>query len=440
MPIDLPCYIISVELIGRVLQMKAKQEIKDFAAAILSAMLPNLNEKQQRQLGGIIASKLGYGGVSFVSSISMQSRNTIIAGANSFIRPNTSDIDGTLQHKTEDNVSVLDKRIRKPGGGRKPIEVKYPDLAEKIEEIISDDTYGNPEKPLRYTSKSLRKITEALMEKGIYVCHVVVSKTLEKLGYSKQQNQKMKQIGSQHPDRDAQFRFINNTAADFLKEGDPVISIDTKKKENIGNFKNNGSEYRPIKSPRQVLDHDFPIPELGKVVPYGVYVLNNNTGFINLGISHDTPQFAGESVYQWWQRIGKHTFPLAKRIYITCDSGGSNGSRVWLWKYYLQELANATGLEIHVSHFPPGTSKWNKIEHRLFCYISKNWQGHPLIDIKTTINLIGSTTTKNGLVVKCRLDENCYKTGIKITEEQKNTLNIVFNGPNEKWNYIIYPS
>ena len=260
------------------------------------------------------------------------------------------------------------------------------------------------------------------------------------MGYSRQQNQKMCQIGDQHPDRDAQFRYISETAEQFLKAGDPVISIDTKKKENIGNFKNNGSEYRPKGNPRQVLDHDFPLPELGKVAPYGVYVLNNNTGFINLGISHDTPEFAGASVRAWWNAIGKNTFPDAKRIYITCDNGGSNGSRIWLFKHYLQNISNETGLEIHVSHFPPGTSKWNKIEHRLFCYISKNWQGQPLIDIETVVNLISSTTTKTGLEVVCKVDPNTYETGLKITEDQKEIINITFVGPNEKWNYIIRPN
>lgn len=420
--------------------MKANQDIKNFASTILVEMMPILDEKQQRHLSGIIASALGYGGVSFVNSITGQSRNTIVAGTDYDAQSDDVEIDNSPEQPTSKTSTKRTERIRRPGGGRKPIEAKYPDLEEKIEEIISDDTYGNPEKPLRYTSKSLRKIAEALMEKGINVCHVIVAKALEKLGYSRQQNQKMKQLGSQHPDRDAQFRFINDTAEEFLNNEEPVISVDTKKKENIGNFKNNGSEYRPKKDPRQVLDHDFPLPELGKVAPYGIYVLNNNTGFINLGISHDTPEFAGESVYQWWQNIGKNTFPNAKRLYITCDGGGSNGSRVWLWKYYLQELSNDTGLEIHVSHFPPGTSKWNKVEHRLFCYISKNWQGQPLIDIETTISLIGSTTTKKGLTVKCRLDENHYETGKKITEEQKNQLNIIFNGPNEKWNYIIMPN
>ena len=418
--------------------MKATQEMRAFASSILEEMLPILDEKQQRHLSGIIASGLGYGGVSFVNSITGKARNTILSGIDDLNDPGDQKLQSHNDSSDETDIHKT-SRIRRPGGGRKPIKSKYPNLEESIEEIICDDTYGNPENPLRYTSKSLRNIVSALAEKGINVCHTLVSQTLSKMGYSKQQNQKMKQIGAQHPDRDAQFRFINDTANEFLNSGDPVISVDTKKKENIGNFKNNGSEYRPKGSPRPVLDHDFPIPELGKVAPYGVYVLNNNTGFINLGTSHDTPEFAGESVYQWWLHVGKSTFPEAKRIYITCDSGGSNGSRVWLWKYYLQELSNKTGLEIHVSHFPPGTSKWNKIEHRLFCYISKNWQGQPLIDIETTINLIGSTTTKKGLTVVCRLDEKTYETGIKITEEQKDNLNIVFNGPNEKWNYIIYP-
>ena len=208
----------------------------------------------------------------------------------------------------------------------------------------------------------------------------------------------------------------------------------------IGNFKNNGSEYRPTNDPRKVLDHDFPLPELGKVAPYGVYVLNDNTGFVNLGLSHDTPEFAGESIRLWWRCVGRHTFPDTKRLYITCDSGGSNGCRVWLWKHSIQEFSNETGLEIHVSHFPTGTSKWNKIEHRLFCYISKNWQGQPLIDIETVVNLIGSTTTEKGLTVKCLVDPNYYEPSTKITEEQKKALNIEFIGPNHKWNYIIRPN
>ena len=294
-------------------------------------------------------------------------------------------------------------------------------------------------KPLRWTTLSLRKIAEELLKKGYKVSQNIVSRALEALGYSKQQNQKMYQVGNQHPDRDAQFQHINETAQAYLERGDPVISIDTKKKENVGNFKNPGSEYRKEKSPRKVLDHDFPIPELGKVNPYGVYVLNDNTGFVNLGTSHDTAEFAGESVYRWWETVGKSTFPEAKRLYINCDGGGSNSSRRWIWKYQLQLLANKTGLEIEVSHFPPGTSKWNKVEHRLFCYISKNWQGQPLIDIETIVSLIGSTTTKKGLKVLCQVDNNIYETGKKISEQEKESINVEFLEPFTQWNYIIRP-
>ena len=415
-----------------VLQMTITNETQALLSNVILKVVPYLNEKQKRLFLGIIASELGHGGVAFVKSVSHTARQTIINGATEAGLEATQDGPDSPQ-KTE--------RVRKPGGGRKPLTEKYPDLHEKIQSLIDKDTYGNPENPLVWTTWSLRKIAEQLLACFGYNIHFTsVGKELDSMGYSRQQNQKMCQIGDQHPDRDAQFRYINETAEQFPEAGNPVISIDTKKKENIGNFKNNGSEYRPKGEPRRVLDHDFPLPELGKVAPYGVYVLNNNTGFINLGISHDTPEFAGESVRAWWNTIGKNTFPNAKRIYVTCDNGGSNGSRIWLFKYYLQEISNETGLEIHVSHFPPGTSKWNKIEHRLFCYISKNWQGQPLIDIETVVNLISSTTTKTGLEVVCRVDANTYETGLKITEEQKKTINITFVGPNEKWNYIIKPN
>lgn len=263
---------------------------------------------------------------------------------------------------------------------------------------------------------------------------------LAALGYSRQQNQKMRQVGEPHPDRDAQFRFIDGKSAGFLAAGDPVVSVDSKKRENVGDFKNPGSERRPSKGPRRVLDHDFPLPELGKVAPYGVYVLNDDTGFVNLGTSHDTPEFAGESVAWWWRLVGGATFPGARRLYVTCDGGGGNGCRPWLWKHQVQALADETGLEVHVSHFPPGASKWNKVEHRLFCYISKNWQGRPLVDVETVVSLIGSTTTEAGLTVACRLDGREYETGRRITEEQREALNIEYVGPNEKWNYIIRPN
>lgn len=412
--------------------MIASIETKAAVKQILLDLTPYLDEKQKRIFYGSVASVLGHGGITFVNEITGPARNTITSGMD--------EIESPLEEKTPQDDKA--DRVRKPGAGRKSALEKNPLLYEKIEEIITQngDTYGNPEKPLRWTTWSLRKIAVELVKSGIKVSQNIVSRALDALGYSKQQNQKMYQVGEQHPDRDAQFCFINETSAEFLSKGDPVISVDTKKKENVGNFKNNGSEYRPVNSPRKVLDHDFPLPELGKVAPYGVYVLNDNTGFVNLGISHDTPEFAGESVAQWWRCVGKSTFPDAKRLYITCDSGGSNGCRIWLWKHYVQQLSNETQMEIHVSHFPTGTSKWNKVEHRLFCYISKNWQGQPLIDVETIVNLIGSTTTEKGLSVICRVDENRYERGKKITEEQKDNLNIEFIGPNEKWNYIIRPN
>lgn len=330
--------------------MVASLETKDAVKQILLDMTPHLNEKQRRILYGSAASVLGHGGIVFVNEVTGSARNTITSGMKEVAE---------LENTDAVSVSVESTRIRRPGAGRKTALEKNPLLNEKIEEIITKngDTYGNPEKPLRWTTWSLRKIAGELLKSGIKVSQNIVSRALDALGYSKQQNQKMYQVGEQHPDRDAQFSFINQTSSEFLDKGEPVISIDTKKKENIGNFKNNGAEYRPVKDPRKVLDHDFPLPELGKVSPYGVYVLNNNTGFVNLGLSHDTPEFAGESVAQWWRCVGKHTFPDAKRLYITCDSGGSNGCRIWLWKHYVQELANETQMEIHVSHFPTGTSK-----------------------------------------------------------------------------------
>ena len=334
--------------------MIASYETKSVVKNILTEVMPHLDEKQKRLLLGSAAKALGHGGIAFVNEVTGSARNTITSGISQICE---AELEGTLA------AGGTADRIRKPGAGRKSALQKNPMLYDKIEEIITQngDTCGNPEKPLRWTTWSLRKIAQELVQYGINVSQNIVSRALDALGYSKQQNQKMYQIGEQHPDRDAQFRYINDISAEFLKAGEPVISIDTKKKENIGNLKNNGAEYRPIGDPTKVLDHDFLLPELGKVSPCGVYVLNNNTGFVNLGKSHDTPEFAGESIAQWWRCVGKHTFPDAKRLYITCDSGGSNGCRIWLWKHYVQQLSNETGMDIHVSHYPAGTSKWNKV-------------------------------------------------------------------------------
>ena len=359
----------------------------------IKTMMPLLNEKQRRIFLASEAMSYGYGGISKVSRISGVSIPTIRQGIK----------------EIQAGQAIENGRVRKAGGGRKRVEDIYPEIMEKIKEIVDGNTYGSPEKVLSWTTLSLHDIQGLLFDKyRIKVSYRTIGNLLEKLGYSKQTNQKMLQVGTPNPNRNEQFEYINNKVKQFIDAGDPVISVDTKKKENIGKFKNNGQEYRRKKDPRKVLDHDFPIPELGKVSPYGIYVINSNTGFVNLGTSHDTAEFAVESISRWWETIGKNTFPKSKRLMITCDCGGSNGCRLHLWKFQLAQFAQRTGLSIHISHFPPGTSKWNKVEHRLFCYITKNWQGQPLVDVQTAVNLIGSTTTSAGLKVICKADYNDY--------------------------------
>ena len=382
-----------------------------------------LDERQWRIYLANEAMSAGYGGISEVSRISGVSRTTITKGIEEIEAGKTSK-----------------GRVRNVGGGRNYIEDTYPEIEEEIRKLIDGSTYGNPERVLSYTTESLRKIESELKAKGIKVSYKTVSKILDFMDYSKQANQKMLQVGEPHPDRNAQFEHINKTAAQYLKTGDPVISVDTKKKENIGNFKNDGKEYRHKKDPRKVLDHDFPIEELGKISPYGVYNLNNNTGFVNIGTSHDTSEFAVESISRWWEVVGKHTFPNSRKIYINCDSGGSNGYRARMWKYQLQEFATRTGLEIEVSHFPRGTSKWNKVEHRLFCYISQNWKGKPLVDVQTAVDLIGSTKTTTGLKVICVRDDTEYKLARKVSDDDFDSILIRKIPPFESWNYIILPS
>jgi transposase len=388
----------------------------------ITAMMPILNEKQRRLFLASEAKSYGRGGISEVSRVSGVSRTTIRVGL------------AELESGEDIDIS----RVRKPGGGRNFVENNIPNLQARVREIVDGSTYGNPEKVLSWTTESLRKIQTKLLEKfGISVSFKTVGAILEDLGYSKQSNQKMLQVGKPHPDRNAQFEFINKKAKDFIDAGEPVISVDTKKKENIGNFKNNGTEYRRNKEPRKVLDHDFPIEELGKIAPYGIYNLNYNTGFVNIGVSHDTAEFAVESISRWWETVGKNTFPNATKLLITCDCGGSNGNRVRLWKFQLVQLSERIGIEIHVSHFPPGTSKWNKIEHKLFCFISKNWQGKPLIDVQTAVNLIGSTTTATGLKVICQTDNTEYELSKKVTDKQFKALPIIKISSFEDWNYMI---
>jgi hypothetical protein len=388
----------------------------------IKRMLPLLDERQKRLFLANEAIAYGRGGISLLSRISGMSRTTITKAV------------AELQ-----NNEKFEGRIRHSGAGRNMVEDNYPDIENAISKIIDGKTYGDPMRVLSYTTESLRKIKNELEKSGISVGHVTIGKILDSMGYSKQANQKMLQIGRVHPDRNAQFEHINNSAKDFLAEGEPVISVDTKKKEKIGNFMNSGGEYRLKGQPRKVLDHDFPIEELGKISPYGVYNVNNNVGFVNVGTSHDTSEFAVESISRWWEAVGKHTFPHAKKLYITCDSGGSNGCRDRMWKYQLQQYANRTRLEVQVSHFPPGTSKWNKVEHRLFCYIAKNWQGKPLIDVQTAIDLIGSTRTKAGLKVVCVRDNTKYELSKKVSEKEFAAINIKKIAPFECWNYRILP-
>ena len=388
----------------------------------IKRMVGLLDERQWRLYLANEAIAAGYGGVSKASRISGVSRTTITKGISELVK----------SRKTSG-------KVRRSGGGRRFVEEIYPGIEESIRRLIDGSTYGNPERVLSYTTESLRKIEKELKSQGINISHETVCKILESMGFSKQANQKMLQVGEPHPDRNEQFEHINKTSAEYLEAGDPVISVDTKKKESIGNFKNNGQEYRQNKSARKVLDHDFPIKELGKISPYGVYNLNNNTGFVNVGTSHDTSEFAVESISRWWETVGKHTFPGRKRIYINCDCGGSNDYRRRTWKYQLQQFADRTGLEIEVSHFPPGTSKWNKVEHKLFCYISKNWQGKPLVDVQTAVELIGSTCTNTGLRVICVRDDTEYTLAKKITDNQFDSIHIDKLHPFGAWNYKILP-
>ena len=389
----------------------------------ITTLLPHLNEAQKRLFLASEAIAYGRGGITEVERISGVSRPTIRKGIREI-----------------NNKKAPNEKIRIEGGGRKPIKKTHPNIEEEIRRLVDGSTYGDPERVLSYTTESLRKIEDELNSKGIKIGRTAIAKTLNSMNYSRQQNQKMQQAGEPHPDRNAQFEHINKTAAKYLKAQNPVISVDTKKKENIGNFVNKGSEYRNKKDPRKVLDHDFPIEELGKISPYGVYNLNNNTGFVNVGTSHDTSEFAVESIARWWEALGKHTFANCKKVYITCDSGGSNGYKVRMWKYQLQQFANGTGLEVEVSHFPRGTSKWNKVEHRLFCYISKNWQGKPLVDVQTAVDLIGSTKTTKGLEVICVRDDTEYKLARKVSDEIFETIKIEKITPFEMWNYKILPS
>jgi transposase len=385
-----------------------------------------LDERQRRLYLANEAKAIGYGGITEVSKVSGISRVTITQGI--------------AEINSEGYEAKVQTRCRKKGGGRKPIEAKNPKIICEVEKLLEPYTKGDPMNPLKWSSKSMRAIEGALKQKGYKVSDTIIAEMLKKLGYSLQSNKKDLAIKPSHPDRNKQFEYINKTALEYMEAGQPVISIDAKKKEHIGNFKNNGAEYSKKKEPIKVLDHDFPIKELGKATPYGIYDIMKNAGFVNVGISSDTAEFAVESIKRWWNEIGRETYPEAKSIYITADSGGSNGVRVKLWKVKLQELSDELGLTLAISHFPAGTSKWNKIEHRLFSFISKNWRGKPLISLAVIVNLIGATTTDAGLKIKCVVDYNEYKKGIEVSDEELEKVNLIKNDFHGDWNYSIVPN
>jgi hypothetical protein len=381
---------------------------------------PHLDEKGRRLWAAAETKAHGRGGLKLVHEITKISRSVIIAGI--------KELSGESP--------LAEGRIRHAGAGRKSLKEKDVSLLEALKNLVENGTMGDPESPLLWTTQSLRTLAAALQDSGHKVGHVTVGTLLAEQGYSLQGNKKTLE-GTSHPDRDAQFQFIAERAKSCIGDGQPVISVDTKKKELVGPYKNGGKSYRPKGDPVKVNGHDFMDKALGKVAPYGVYDLKYNEAWVNVGTDHDTSVFAVESIRRWWYMMGKERYPEATRLMITADSGGSNGSRVRLWKVELQKFANETGLEIHVSHFPPGTSKWNKIEHRLFSAISLNWRGRPLVNHEVIINLIESTTTRTGLKVQASLDTNQYLKGIKVTDVEMKALSCHPESFHGEWNYSI---
>ena len=383
---------------------------------------PILAEREVRMLVAAEAECIGRGGVTLVAQATGVSRRRIAEG-----------IDELRQEER------LDKgRTRRKGGGRKRIIEKDAALEQDLELLLDPCTRGDPESPLRWTSKSLRKLAGELTAMGHKIGKSAVAGILRKMGYSLQANRKTLE-GSSHEDRDAQFQHISSRALKFLKDGQPVISVDAKKKELIGRFKNGGREYHPKGNPEEVCVYDFMDKQLGKGVPYGVYHTGKNEAWVSVGTDHDTASFAAEAIRRWWRYLGQESYPNAKELMITADSGGSNGSRVRLWKVELQNLADELGMEISVCHLPPGTSKWNKIEHRLFAFITKNWRGKPLVSHEVIVNLIADTTTSTGLKVRCQLDTSAYPKGTKISDKELATINISKDNFHGEWNYTITP-
>ena len=389
-------------------------------------VLGTLNESQARLFVAQKALDLGRGGISHLSTLTGMSRPTVHKGV------------AELQGRGR-VLAAEAGRIRKAGGGRKRVEDVDPGLKRALTRIVEETTAGDPMSLLKWTSKSTRTIAEELTRRGHVVSDVTVGRCLHDLGYSLQANVKTIE-GPQHPDRDAQFRHINAQVKAFLRSGDPVVSVDTKKKELVGAFKNAGRRWRPAGEPEEAFTHDFPHLGHGKAIPYGTYDIGRDRALVNVGVSHDTAEFAVEGIRRWWRMLGRRSYPGAGRLLICADAGGSNGNRLRAWKFYLQELANELEVPISVSHYPPGTSKWNKIEHRLFSFISMNWRGRPLVSYETVVNLIGSTRTRRGLTVKALLDTRTYETGRHVSPKEMKALRLQGHSFHPDWNYSLLPT
>jgi hypothetical protein len=392
------------------------------------ALRPLMDERMCRLWAGAEARALGYGGITLVARATGMMRKRVAAGL------------GELAQLASESPAgdPLRSRIRRPGGGRKPLTETDPTLLRDLDALVDPVTRGDPQSPLRWTCKSSARLAAELNRQGHGVSPRKVAYLLREQKYSLQANRKTHE-GAAHPDRDQQFYYINARTQAFQQRGQPVVSVDTKKKELVGNFKNGGREWQPVGAPETVNVHDFPDKELGKAIPYGIYDLTANQGWVNVGVDHDTAQFAVQSLGNWWRQMGREAYPVATELLVMADGGGSNGARLRLWKLALQGLADETGLQITVCHFPPGTSKWNKIEHRMFCHISQNWRGRPLVSHEVIVNLIGSTTTSQGLTIRAALDEGTYPIGITVTDAQMAALRIERAAFHGDWNYTILP-
>ncbi len=391
------------------------------------SLSPLMDEKLRRRWAASEALALGWGGISAVAEATGLSHNTIRMGI-AEDHSSEADPDGPGN----------DPAVRRPGGGRKRLAQRDRTLLIDLETLVNPATRGDPQSPLRWTCKSTRNLAEALIQQGHQVSHQTVARLLQETGYNLQVNRKTRE-GDSHPDRDAQFDYIAGRVRSFQRRGQPVVSVDTKKKELVGDFKNAGREWQPEGSPEEVRCKDFKDKELGKVAPYGVYDQTTDEGWVSVGIDHDTAEFGTETLRRWWSHMGIRVYPRATDLLVTADAGGSNSSRSRLWKVALQGLADELRLRITVCHFPPGTSKWNKIEHRMFCHITENWRGRPLVSRAVVVNLIGNTRTKTGLRINAELDTNSYKTGLKVTDEEFATIKITRSEFHGDWNYTILP-